>query len=36
MGAPNEYFEIKDMIDVTKIYLTTAYDFLTDNKENKI
>ncbi len=28
MGDANEYFEISDMVKVTKIYATTAYDFL--------
>lgn len=28
MGDANEYFEIEDMIKVTKIYVTTAFDFL--------
>lgn len=28
MGDANEYFEIEDMVNVTKIYVTTAYDFL--------
>lgn len=28
MGDANEYFEISDMVKVTKIYVTTAYDFL--------
>ncbi|MDD3369054.1 MAG: M20/M25/M40 family metallo-hydrolase [Lachnospiraceae bacterium] len=33
MGDANEYFEIQDMINVTKIYLATAYDFLTGGKQ---
>lgn len=30
MGDANEYFEIQDMVNVTKIYALTAYDFLNN------